>query len=90
MVKKVRDTVGLYLNPPQHAIVLCEKSQMQAIDRTQPILPLSPGLPEQRTNDYERHSATSLFAAPDIATGKVIGKCHRRTGIGSSSNSCVR
>jgi transposase len=80
LVEKVRDIVGLYLNPPEHAIVLCvdEKSQVQALDRSQPILPLRPGLPEQRTNDYERHGTTSLFAALDIATGKVIGKCHRR------------
>ena len=68
LVEKVRDIVGLYLNPPEHAIVLCvdEKSQVQALDRTQPILPLRPGLPEQRTNDYERHGTTSLFAALDI------------------------
>lgn len=80
LVEKVRDIVGLYLNPPAHAIVLCvdEKSQVQALDRTQPILPLRPGLPEQRTNDYERHGTTSLFAALDVATGKVIGECHRR------------
>jgi transposase len=80
LVEKVRDIVGLYLNPPDHAIVLCvdEKSQVQALDRTQPILPLRPGLPEQRTSDYERHGTTSLFAALDIATGKVIGKCQRR------------
>jgi transposase len=80
LVEKVRDIVGLYLNPPEHAVVLCvdEKSQVQALDRTQPILPLRPGLPEQRTNDYERHGTTSLFAALDVATGKVIGKCHRR------------
>jgi transposase len=80
LVEKVRDIVGLYLNPPEHAIVLCvdEKSQVQALDRTQPILPLRPGLPEQRTNDYERHGTTSLFAALDIATGKVIDECHRR------------
>jgi transposase len=80
LVEKVRDIVGLYLNPPNHAIVLCvdEKSQVQALDRTQPILPLRPGLPEPRTSDYERHGTTSLFAALDIATGKVIGKCHRR------------
>lgn len=80
LVEKVRDIVGLYLNPPEHAIVLCvdEKSQVQALDRTQPILPLRPGLPEQRTHDYERHGTTSLFAALDIATGKVIGECHRR------------
>ena len=80
LVEKVRDIVGLYLNPPEHAIVLCvdEKSQVQALDRTQPILPLRPGLPEQRTSDYERHGTTSLFAALDVATGKVIGECHRR------------
>ena len=80
LVEKVRDIVGLYLNPPEHAIVLSvdEKSQVQALDRTQPILPLRPGLPEQRTSDYQRHGTTSLFAALDIATGKVIGNCHRR------------
>jgi transposase len=80
LVEKVRDIVGLYLNPPEHAIVLCvdEKSQVQALDRTQPILPLRPGLPEQRTSDYERHGTTSLFAALDIATGRVVGKCQRR------------
>jgi transposase len=80
LVEKVRDIVGLYLNPPEHALVLSvdEKSQVQALDRTQPILPLRPGLPEQRTSDYERHGTTSLFAALDIATGKVIGECHRR------------
>jgi transposase len=79
-VEKVRDIVGLYLNPPERAIVLCvdEKSQVQALNRTQPILPLRPGLPEQRTHDYERHGITSLFAALDVATGKVIGHCHRR------------
>jgi transposase len=80
LIEKVRDITGLYLNPPEHAIVLSvdEKSQVQALDRTQPILPLRPGLPEQRTSDYERHGTTSLFAALDIATGKVIGNCHRR------------
>lgn len=79
-VEKVRDVVGLYMHPPQHAMVLCvdEKSQVQALDRTQPILPLRPGLPEQRTHDYERHGTTSLFAALEVATGKVIGECHRR------------
>jgi hypothetical protein len=71
-VEKVRDVVGLYIHPPEHAIVLCvdEKSQVQAWNRTQPILPLRPGLPEQRTHDYERNGTTSLFAALDIATGK--------------------
>lgn len=76
-VEKVRDVVGLYLNPPDKALVLCvdEKSQVQALDRTQPLLPLGPGQVERRTHDYVRHGTTSLFAALDVATGKVIGKC---------------
>jgi hypothetical protein len=80
LVEKVRDIAGLYLNPPDKAIVLCvdEKSQIQALDRTQPILPMTPGLPERRTSDYERHGTTSLFAALDIASGKLIGRRHRR------------
>jgi transposase len=79
-VEKVRDIVAVYMHPPEHAVVLSvdEKSQVQALDRTQPILPLRPGLPEQRTHDYERHGTTSLFAALEVATGKVIGECHRR------------
>jgi transposase len=79
-IEKVRDIVGLYLNPPDKALVLCvdEKSQIQALDRTQPILPLAPGVAERRTHDYQRHGTTSLFAALDIATGKVIGETHRR------------
>lgn len=79
-VDKVRDIVGLYLDPPVKAMVLCvdEKSQIQALDRTQPILPLAPGLPERRTHDYMRHGTTTLFAALDIATGEVIGELHRR------------
>ncbi|MGO4307864.1 IS630 family transposase [Cupriavidus sp. RAF12] len=79
-VDKVRDIVGLYLNPPLKAMVLCvdEKSQIQALDRTQPILPLAPGIPERRTHDYMRHGTTTLFAALDIATGEVIGELHRR------------
>ncbi len=79
-VEKVRDIVGLYLNPPEKALVLCvdEKSQIQALDRTQPLLPMRPGQPERRTHDYVRHGTTSLFAALDIATGDVIGECHRR------------
>jgi transposase len=79
-IEKVRDIVGLYLNPPDRALVLCidEKSQIQALDRTQPVLPMRPGLPEQRTHDYVRNGTTSLFAALNVKTGKVIGECHRR------------
>jgi len=79
-VDKVRDIVGLYLNPPDHALVLCldEKSQVQALDRTRPLLPMRPGIPVQQTHDYIRHGTTSLFAALDVATGKIIGQCHRR------------
>lgn len=79
-VSKVRDIVGLYMSPPDNALVLCvdEKSQMQALERTQPLLPLRPGLPACRTHDYVRHGTTTLFAALDVATGNVIGKCYRR------------
>ena len=79
-LEKTRDVVGLYLNPPERAIVLCidEKSQIQALDRTQPLLPMSYGKSECVTHDYVRHGTTSLFAALDVATGKVIGKCQRR------------
>jgi transposase len=79
-VQKVRDIVGLYIDPPLKAMVLCvdEKSQIQALDRTQPILPLAPGIPERRTHDYMRHGTTTLFAALDIATGEVIGQLNRR------------
>ncbi len=79
-IEKVRDIVGLYLNPPDRALVLCvdEKSQIQALDRTQPILPMMPGVPERRTHDYRRHGTTTLFAALNVATGKVIGEMHRR------------
>ena len=79
-IEKVRDVVGLYLNPPERAIVLCvdEKSQVQALDRTQPLLPMTPGQAERGTHDYERHGTTSLFAALNVATGEVIGTCHRR------------
>jgi len=79
-VEKVRDIVGLYMDPPLMAMVLCvdEKSQIQALDRTQPMLPLAPGIPERRTHDYKRHGTTTLFAAFDIATGAVIGQTHRR------------
>jgi transposase len=74
---KVRDVVGLYLNPPDRALVLCvdEKSQIQALDRTAPLLPLRPGLPERQTHDYKRHGTTTLFAAFNILNGKVIGSC---------------
>lgn len=79
-VEKIRDVVGLYMSPPERAIVLCvdEKSQVQALDRTQPIFPMRPGIPERQTHDYNRHGVTSLFAALDIATGKIIGACHRQ------------
>ena len=79
-IEKVRDIVGLYLDPPDRALVLCvdEKSQIQALDRTRPLLPLRPGQVERRTHDYVRHGTTSLFAALDAGTGKVIGQCHRR------------
>lgn len=79
-VEKVRDIVGLYLDPPERALVLCvdEKSQVQALDRTRPVLPLRPGVPARQTHDYIRNGTTSLFAALDVATGKVIGACHRR------------
>ena len=79
-VDKVRDIVGLYLAPPTKALVLCvdEKSQIQALERTQPILPLAPGIPARRTHDYMRHGTTTLFAALDIASGEVIGELHRR------------
>src|SRR5882724_4908798 len=78
--EKLEDIVGLYLNPPEHALVLCvdEKSQIQALDRTQPLLPMRPGQVERRTHDYVRHGTTSLFAALDVKTGEVIGRCHRR------------
>lgn len=80
LIDKVRDVVGLYLNPPHKAVVFCvdEKSQIQALDRTQPVLPMRPGQMERRTHDYRRHGTTSLFAALEIATGKVIGQIHRR------------
>src|SRR5437868_8433102 len=79
-VEKVRDVVGLYLNPPDRAIVLCvdEKSQVQALDRTQPLLPLQPGQTERHTHDYVRHGTTALFAALNVATGEVLGRCHSR------------
>jgi transposase len=79
-VEKVRDVVGLYLDPPDRAVVLSvdEKSGTQALDRTQPALPMTPGQAERGTHDYVRHGTTSLFAALDVATGKVIGKCQRR------------
>jgi transposase len=78
--EKVRDVVGLYLNPPESALVLCvdEKSQIQALDRTAPILPLRPGLPERQTHDYKRHGTTTPFAAFNILNGKVIGTCQDR------------
>src|SRR5665213_1117329 len=77
---KVTDVIGLYLHPPEKALVLCvdEKSQIQALDRTQPLLPMRPGQPERRTHDYVRHGTTTLFAALDVATGEVTGRCYAR------------
>ena len=79
-IDKVRDVVGLYLDPPEKALVLCvdEKSQIQALDRSAPVLPMMPGLPERRTHDYLRHGITTLFAALDVATGQIYGSIHRR------------
>jgi transposase len=79
-IEKVRDVVALYLDPPERALVLCvdEKSQIQALDRSQPVLPMMPGMPERRTHDYVRNGTSSLFAALDVATGRVIGSVHRR------------
>jgi transposase len=79
-VAKVRDVVGLYLNPPERAVVLCvdEKSQIQALDRTAPVLPMLPGTPQRATHDYKRHGTSSLYAALDLTTGKVIGSLHAR------------
>ena len=80
LVDKVRDIVGLYVHPPAHALVLCvdEKSQIQALDRTAPLLPMQPGQVERRTHDYRRHGTTSLFAALDVRTGHVVAELHRR------------
>ena len=80
LIEKVRDIVGLYVNPPDHAVVLCvdEKSQIQALDRSAPLLPMQPGQAERRTHDYKRHGTTSLFAALDVQTGQVVGETHRR------------
>jgi len=79
-IDKVRDIVGLYMDPPDKALVLCvdEKSQIQALERTQPLLPMAPGSVEKRSHDYVRHGTTTLFAALDVATGRVIGQCFRR------------
>jgi transposase len=80
LIEKVRDIVGLYMNPPEHALVFCvdEKSQIQALDRTQPLLPMRPGQVERGTHDYKRHGTTSLFAALELKTSRVIGQLHRR------------
>jgi len=79
-IDKVRDVVGLYVDPPEKALVLCvdEKSQIQALNRTAPVLPMMPGMPERRTHDYVRHGVTTLFAALNVATGEVTGSIHRR------------
>jgi transposase len=80
LVEKVRDIVGLYMSPPEHALVLCvdEKSQIQALNRTQPVLPMRIGKVERRTHDYDRHGTTTLFAALDVVTGRVLGQCFPR------------
>ena len=80
LIEKIRDIVGLYMDPPDHAAVFCvdEKSQIQALDRTQPMLPMRPGQVERRTHDYKRHGTTSLFAALELKTSRVIGQLHRR------------
>src|SRR5439155_12046891 len=79
-IEKVRDIVGLYLHPPDKALVLCvdEKTQIQALDRSQPLLPMRPGQAERRTHDYVRHGTTSLFAALEVKTGRVVGDFHAR------------
>src|SRR5579859_1299755 len=79
-VAKVRDVVGLYVSPPEHAIVLCvdEKSQIQALDRSQPMLPMRPGQAARRSHDYTRHGTTSLFAALEVKSGHVVGDFHAR------------
>lgn len=79
-IEKVRDVVGLYLDPPERALVLCvdEKSQIQALDRSAPVLPMMPGMPQRRTHDYVRYGVTTLFAALDVASGQIIGSLHRR------------
>lgn len=83
LAEKVRDVVGLYLDPPEKALVLCvdEKTQIQALDRTQPLLPMRPGQPERHTHDYVRHGTTTLFAALDIASGQVVGDFAQRHGV---------
>jgi transposase len=80
LIEKIRDIVGLYMNPPEHAVVFCvdEKSQIQALDRTQPLLPMRPGQVERRTHDYKRHGTTTLFAALNVKTAKVVTEFHRR------------
>ena len=80
LIEKVRDIVGLYLHPPTHAAVFCvdEKPQIQALDRTQPLLPMRPGVAERRSHDYVRHGTTTLFAALNVKTGEIIGELHRR------------
>ena len=85
-VEKVRDVVGLYLDPPERALVLCvdEKTQIQALNRTQPVFPMLPGTPARASHDYVRYGTSSLYAALDLATGKVIGSLHARhraTGV---------
>ena len=92
LVEKVRDIVGLYVNPPDHALVLCvdEKSQIQALDRTAPLLPMQPGQAERRTHDYRRHGTTSLFAALDVKTGEVLANSTNGIARSSFASSSMR
>ena len=91
-MEEVVDVVGLYHNPPEKAVVLCvdEKSGMQALDRSQPVLPMMPGMPERRSHDYARHGVTSLFAAFNIADGTVISQTHRQHRAVEFKNSSSR
>ena len=91
-IEKVRDVVGLYLDPPERAVVLCvdEKSGIQALDRSAPVLPMMPGMPERRTHDYARSGTTSLFAALDVATGRSSARCTAGTARSSSRSSWPR
>jgi len=94
LIEKVRDIAGLYMNPPAHAVLFCvdEKSQIQALDRTQPLLPMRPGQVDRRTHDYKRHRTTTLPAARNVKTAKLVTEFHRRhrsSNVGSSSTRLI-